>query len=51
MDYRFHAKEQQDFYETILLDKKPIVSDMRWVDWTFIDDNEDDFPRVHESFK
>ena len=23
MDYRFHTKEQQDFYETILLDKKP----------------------------
>ena len=26
MDYRFHTKEQQDFYETILLDKKPIVA-------------------------
>ena len=25
VDYRFHTKEQQDFYETILLDKKPIV--------------------------
>ena len=23
VDYRFHTKEQQDFYETILLDKKP----------------------------
>ena len=33
VDYRFHTKEQQDFYETILLDKKPIVCDMRWVDW------------------
>ena len=32
VDYRFHTKEQQDFYETILLDKKPIVCDMRWVD-------------------
>ena len=31
VDYRFHTKEQQDFYETILLDKKPIVCDMRWV--------------------
>ena len=32
VDYRFHTKEQQDFCETILLDKKPIVCDMRWVD-------------------
>ena len=32
VDYRFHTKEQHDFYETILLDKKPIVCDMRWVD-------------------
>src|SRR4051812_24326197 len=30
VDYRFHTKEQQDFYETVLLDKKPIVCDMRW---------------------
>ena len=37
--------------ETVLLDKKPIVCDMRWVDWTYIDDNEDYFPGVHESFK
>ena len=29
VDYRFHTKEQQDFYETVLLDKKPIVCDMR----------------------
>ena len=36
VDYRFHTKEQYDFYETILLDKKPIVCDMRWVDWKFI---------------
>ena len=32
VDYRFHTKEQQDFYETILLGMKPIVCDMRWVD-------------------
>ena len=32
VDYRFHTKEQQDFYETVLLDKKPIVCEMRWVD-------------------
>ena len=51
MDYRFHTKEQQDFYETILVDKNPIVCDMKWVDWEFIDENEDYFPGVHESFK
>ena len=51
VDYRFHTKEQQDFYETILLDKKPVVCDMKWVDWEFIDENEDHFPCVNESFK
>ena len=33
-----------------MLDKKPIVCHMRWVDWKYIDDNEDYFPHVHESF-
>ena len=46
VDYRFHTKEQQDFYETILLDKNPIVCDMRWVDWTYIKDNEEHYPGV-----
>ena len=32
VDYRFHTKEQHDFYETILLDKKLIVCEMRWID-------------------
>ena len=49
--YRFHTKERQDFYETVLLDKKPIVSDMRWVDCKFVDANEENFPNVHENFK
>jgi len=49
--YRFHTKEQHDFYETVLLDKKPIVCDMKWVDWKYIDANEDHFPGVHESFR
>ena len=39
IDYMFHTKEQQDFYETVLLDKKPIVCDMRWVDWTYMKEN------------
>ena len=51
VDYRFHTKEQQDFYEIVLLDKKPIVCDMRWVDWKFIEENEDHFPGVYDSFK
>ena len=51
MDYKFHTKERHDFYETVLLDKKPIVSDMKWVDWKYIDANEDYFPHVHESFR
>ena len=32
VDYHLHTKKQQDFYETVLLDKKPIVCDMKWVD-------------------
>ena len=32
VDYIFHTKEHRVFYETVLLDKKPIVCDMRWVD-------------------
>ena len=50
-DYRFHTHEQQDYYETVLLDKKPIISNMKWVDWKYIDVNEDYFPHVHESFR
>lgn len=51
VDYRFHTKEQQDFYETILLDKKPIVCDMRWVDWTYMKENEEHYPGVYDSFE
>ena len=34
-----------------MLDKKPIVSDMKWVYWEYIDENEDYFPHVLESFR
>ena len=34
-----------------MLDKKPIVCDMRWVDWTFIEENKDHFPGVYDIFK
>ena len=50
MDYRFYTKEQQDFYETVLFDKSPAVSDMRYVDWKFIKENEDYFPSVQDNF-
>jgi hypothetical protein len=52
VDPRFHTREQQDFYETVLMDKKPIVADTRYVDWKYIDSEEhrDFFPHVHESF-
>ena len=51
VDYKFHTKEQQDFYEIALLDKKPTVCDMRWVDWKYIRENEEYYPRVYDSFK
>ena len=51
VDYGFDTKEQQDFYETILLDKKPIVCDMRWVDWEYIRENDEHYPGVYDSFK
>lgn len=51
VDYMFHTKEQQDFYETTLLDKKTIICAMKWADWKYIDNNEDHFPGVHESFR
>ena len=50
VDYRFYTKEQQDFYETVLFDKSPAVSDMRYVDWKFIKENEDYFPSVQDNF-
>src|SRR3954471_9234055 len=50
VDYRFHTKEQQDFYETVLLDKKPIVCEMRWVDWKYIKEKEAHYPGVYNNF-
>nr|XP_020149327.1 histone acetyltransferase KAT6A-like [Aegilops tauschii subsp. strangulata] len=32
-------------------DKKPIVCEMKWADQKYIDNNEDHFPGVHESFR
>jgi hypothetical protein len=53
VDNRFHTREQQDFYETVLMDKKPIVAHIRYVDWEYIDSEEhkDFFPHVNDSLK
>ena len=51
VDARFHTKEQQDFYETLLFDTSPGVSDMRYVDWPYIKENENFFPHVQENFR
>ena len=32
------------------MDKKPIVCDMRWVDWTYMKENEEHYPGVYDSF-
>jgi len=34
VDYRFHTRFQQDFYQTIILAKAGIASEAQWVDWT-----------------
>ena len=31
------------------MDKKPIVCDMRWVDWTYMNENEEHYPGVQDS--
>ncbi|KAI5012598.1 hypothetical protein ZWY2020_024864 [Hordeum vulgare] len=51
VDPRFHTKEQQDFYETVLYDKSPAINDMRYVDWAYIKENENFFPHVQENFR
>ena len=33
-----------------MLDKKPIVCDMRWVDWEYIRKNEEHYPGVYDNF-
>ncbi|KAI5013153.1 hypothetical protein ZWY2020_028107 [Hordeum vulgare] len=51
VDPRFHTKEQQDFYETVLFDKNPPINDMRYVDWEYIKENEIFFPHIQENFR
>ncbi|KAI4979868.1 hypothetical protein ZWY2020_016621 [Hordeum vulgare] len=51
VDPRFHTREQQDFYETVLLDKNLAVTDMRYVDWECRKANEHYFPHVRENLR
>ena len=34
IDYEFHTRFQQDFYQTVILAKAGIASEAQWVDWT-----------------
>jgi hypothetical protein len=31
-DYRFQTQPQQDLYETVIIDRRKIVSEAQWVD-------------------
>jgi hypothetical protein len=31
--YRFHTHFQQDIYETVIIDRRRIMSEAQWVDW------------------
>ena len=33
-----------------MLDKKPIVCDMRWVDWAYMREKDEHYPGVYDSF-
>jgi hypothetical protein len=32
-DYRFHTQFQQELYETMIMERRRIVSEAQWVDW------------------
>ena len=34
IDYEFHTRFQQDFYQTVILAMAGIASEAQWVDWT-----------------
>jgi hypothetical protein len=40
-DYRFHSHFQQDIYETVIMDKKKIMSEAQWVDWRHMEAQQD----------
>ena len=45
VDYRFHTRFQQDFYQSKILDKAGIASEAQWVDWTHMADLGNDMMR------
>jgi hypothetical protein len=40
-DYRFHTQLQQDLYETVIMERRRIVSEAHWVDWHHIEEQQD----------
>jgi uncharacterized protein YbaP (TraB family) len=37
-DYRFHTQFHQDLYETMIMDRRRIVSEAQWVDWSHMEE-------------
>jgi hypothetical protein len=40
-DYKFHTQFQQDFYETMIMERRRIVSEAQWVDWHHMEEQQD----------
>jgi hypothetical protein len=40
-DYKFHTQFQQDLYETVIVERRRIVSEAQWVDWHHMEEQQD----------
>jgi hypothetical protein len=40
-DYMFHTQFQQDLYETVIMDRRRIMSEAQWVDWHHMEEQPD----------
>jgi hypothetical protein len=40
-DYRFHTQFQQDLYETVIMERRRIMSEAQWVDWHHMEEQQD----------
>jgi hypothetical protein len=40
-DYRFHTHFQQDIYDTVIVDRRRIVSKAQWIDWRHLEEQQD----------
>jgi hypothetical protein len=40
-DYRFHTQFQQDLYETVIMERRRIMSEAQWVDWHHMEEEQD----------